>query len=119
MSPGIDSKDPKALGGLVLAASIVYDVNNDGQYQNPVSNPGSPDQQYNALLYLGNMDAPENGCPADFNADGFLDFFDYDDYVGCFETGVCPPGTTADFNGDGFADFFDYDDFVAAFEAGC
>ena len=59
------------------------------------------------------------GCPADFNGDGFLDFFDYDDYVGCFETGNCPAGRTADFNGDGFSDFFDYDDFVAAFERGC
>ena len=58
-------------------------------------------------------------CPADFNDDGFLDFFDYDDYVNCFETGTCPPGKTGDFNGDGFADFFDYDDFVGAFEAGC
>jgi hypothetical protein len=58
-------------------------------------------------------------CPSDFNGDGFLDFFDYDDYVQCFETGACPPGTTADFNQDGFADFFDDDDFVAAFQAGC
>jgi predicted outer membrane repeat protein len=58
-------------------------------------------------------------CPADFNEDGFLDFFDYDDYVTCFETGVCPPGKTADFNGDGFGDFFDYDAFVLAFETGC
>ena len=61
----------------------------------------------------------EGSCPADFNGDGFLDFFDYSDYVGCFETGTCPDGTSADFNGDGFADFFDYADFVAAFEAGC
>ncbi|XVJ57929.1 MAG: hypothetical protein HEQ23_00455 [Tepidisphaera sp.] len=58
-------------------------------------------------------------CPADFNGDGFIDFFDYDDYVGCFESGVCPAGRTADFNGDQFVDFFDYDAFVAAFEAGC
>jgi hypothetical protein len=58
-------------------------------------------------------------CDADFNGDGFLDFFDYDDYVNCFESGACPAGTTADFNGDGFADFFDYDDFVRSFEAGC
>lgn len=57
-------------------------------------------------------------CHADFNADGFLDFFDYTDFVSCFE-GSCPPGTTADFNADGFADFFDYSDFVDAFEAGC
>jgi hypothetical protein len=54
-------------------------------------------------------------CPADFNNDGFLDFFDYDDYVIAYEEGL--PGS--DFNGDGFTDFFDYDDFVAAFEQGC
>jgi hypothetical protein len=57
--------------------------------------------------------------PGDYNADGFPDFFDYDDFVECFETGNCPPGTDADFNRDGFVDFFDYDAFVAAFEAGC
>jgi hypothetical protein len=58
-------------------------------------------------------------CPADFNGDGFTDFFDYDAYVGCFEGGACPDRQSADFNGDGFADFFDYDDFIGAFEAGC
>lgn len=58
-------------------------------------------------------------CAADFNRDCFVDFFDYDDYVRCFEGDGCPAGRTADFNGDGFADFFDYDAFVAAFEVGC
>jgi hypothetical protein len=58
-------------------------------------------------------------CPADFNGDGFLDFFDYDDFVNCYESGSCPPGKTADYNGDGFVDFFDYDDFVSAYELGC
>ena len=116
----IDSKDPKALGGLVLNASIVYDVDQDGDYENAASNPGSLDEQYQVLLYVGNMDPAEApGCPADFNGDGFLDFFDYDDYVNCFETGTCPPGKTADFNGDAFVDFFDYDDYVLAFETGC
>jgi hypothetical protein len=58
------------------------------------------------------------GCPsADFNGDGFTDFFDYDDYVACFE-GAGAPGCNADFNGDGFIDFFDYDAYVFAFE-GC
>ncbi len=61
---------------------------------------------------------PDFVCPsADFNGDGFVDFFDYDDYVACFE-GSCPDGLNADFNGDGFVDFFDYDDYVFAFE-GC
>ena len=59
------------------------------------------------------------GCVADFNGDGFIDFFDYDDYVNCFETGTCPPGRSADINGDDFVDFFDYDDYVNAFETGC
>lgn len=60
----------------------------------------------------------DEGC-ADYNGDGFLDFFDYDDYVSCFQGVACPCGRTADFNGDDFIDFFDYDDFVAAFETGC
>jgi hypothetical protein len=59
------------------------------------------------------------GCPADFNGDQFIDFFDYADYVACFEGAGCPDGTTADFNGDAFVDFFDYADFVTAFETGC
>ena len=58
-------------------------------------------------------------CPADFNRDCFVDFFDYSDYVTCFEGDGCPAGRSADYNGDGFADFFDYADFVAAFEVGC
>jgi cytochrome c peroxidase len=65
-------------------------------------------------------DAGAAGCPsacgpADLNADGFLDFFDYDDYVAAFEAG----NMVADFNEDQFLDFFDYDDYIAAFEAGC
>lgn len=58
-------------------------------------------------------------CPADFNRDGFVDGFDYDDFVACFEGQGCPSGTTADFTGDGFVDGFDYDAFVEAFETSC
>jgi len=58
-------------------------------------------------------------CPADFNEDGFLDFFDFDDFVTCFEGGLCPPGRSGDYDGDGFADFFDFDAFTADFENGC
>ena len=60
-----------------------------------------------------------NPCPADFNGDGFPDFFDFNDFVNCFEGISCPPGRCADFNADGFADFFDFSDFVTAFENGC
>ncbi len=69
--------------------------------------------------WLSLIDPNAPSCPADFNGDGFLDFFDFDDFVACFEGVACPPGADADFNGDGFTDFFDYDEFVAAFEVGC
>jgi T5SS/PEP-CTERM-associated repeat protein len=54
-------------------------------------------------------------CAADFNNDGFVDFFDFDDFVTAFESG----DLIADFNADGFVDFFDFDDFVLSFEEGC
>lgn len=54
-------------------------------------------------------------CPADYNMDAFVDFFDYDEFVSDFQDG----SPRADFNADYFLDFFDYDDFVAAFETGC
>jgi hypothetical protein len=63
--------------------------------------------------------SPIAACLSDFNNDGFVDFFDFDDFALCFEGGACPPGKSADFNSDGFSDFFDFDDFVAAFETGC
>ena len=58
-------------------------------------------------------------CAADFNGDGFVDIYDFTDFVTCFEGGDCPPGKTADFNGDGFPDIYDFTDFVDAFELGC
>jgi probable HAF family extracellular repeat protein len=58
-------------------------------------------------------------CLADFNNDSFVDFFDYSDYVACFEANSCATGQDADFNNDGFVDFFDYTEFVDAFEVGC
>jgi endonuclease/exonuclease/phosphatase family metal-dependent hydrolase len=53
--------------------------------------------------------------PADFNADGTIDFFDYLDFVAAFSN----DDPAADFNVDGSIDFFDYLDFVAAFSQGC
>ena len=58
---------------------------------------------------------PEEPCPADFNGDGQVDFFDYLDFVMAYNE----EDPAADFNGDGQVDFFDYLDFVEAFSAGC
>jgi hypothetical protein len=54
-------------------------------------------------------------CPADFNRDGFVDWFDALLYISRFEDG----SAAADFNADGFLDWFDYDAFIAVFETGC
>lgn len=61
-----------------------------------------------------NIVAPPR-CPADFNEDGSVDFFDYLDFVDAFS--AQQPGS--DFNQDGEIDFFDYLDFVDAFAASC
>lgn len=58
-------------------------------------------------------------CAADFNLDGFLDFFDYAAFVSCYEGRTCPSGRDADYTMDAFVDFFDYAEFVRDFEAGC
>jgi hypothetical protein len=54
-------------------------------------------------------------CPADFNDDGIVDFFDYLDFAAAFDA----ENPYADFNDDGSIDFFDYLDFAAAFDRGC
>lgn len=54
-------------------------------------------------------------CPADYNADGIADFFDYLDFVEDFAANAW----ASDFNRDNIIDFFDYLDFVNAFSAGC
>ncbi|MDX2148748.1 MAG: GC-type dockerin domain-anchored protein [Planctomycetota bacterium] len=57
----------------------------------------------------------ETFCPADFNRDGQVDFFDYLDFAAAFSI----EDSSADFNDDGQVDFFDYLDFAAAFDSGC
>jgi hypothetical protein len=68
---------------------------------------GSSEEQERAMEWVRTHLA----CPADFNADGQVDFFDYLDFAGAFAA----EETAADFNADGQLDFFDYLDFVGAF----
>jgi hypothetical protein len=69
-----------------------------------------------AWVASGDVEAP---CRSDFDGDGFVDFFDLDAFVACFEGEGCPPGRSADFDLDGFVDFFDFDSFIGVFESGC
>jgi len=52
---------------------------------------------------------------ADFNADGFITFEDFDAFIADFEAGL----ETADFDHDGFITFEDFDAFVTEFESPC
>ncbi len=54
-------------------------------------------------------------CPADWNDDDTVDFFDYLDFLDAFNSGTL----AGDFNDDQVVDFFDYLDFVNAFASGC
>lgn len=58
-------------------------------------------------------------CAVDFNGDGFVDYFDFADFVDCFDGLACPPGKSCDFNGDETCDFLDMAAFIEAFESGC
>jgi hypothetical protein len=54
-------------------------------------------------------------CPADFDGNGQVDFFDYLDFASAFSA----ESERADFDHNGQIDFFDYLDFVEAFGEGC
>ncbi|MFO0836197.1 MAG: immunoglobulin domain-containing protein [Phycisphaerales bacterium] len=54
-------------------------------------------------------------CPADFNADGFVNGDDYDAFAELFD--IADPG--ADINHDSFVNGDDYDLFAEHFESGC
>jgi len=55
------------------------------------------------------------GCPSDFDQDGFVTGDDFDAYVAAFELG----SPSSDFDKDGFVTGVDFDAYVAAFESGC
>jgi hypothetical protein len=71
-TPGSRCRDA---GSAALASGGVLDLNG-----NPRVRGGGID--------IGAIESePEPACPVDFNGDGFVDFFDYDDFVAAFETG--------------------------------
>jgi hypothetical protein len=65
----LSTQDPRTLGGLAISAGIIYDVNNDGQFiksTGPNGVPGSPDEDYQVLLYISaSKDCNNNGVPDD------------------------------------------------------
>jgi hypothetical protein len=58
-----------------------------GDYDGGLLDAGGNPRFAGAGVDLGAYEAPEGGCGVDFNGDGFVDFFDYDDFVAAFEAG--------------------------------
>jgi hypothetical protein len=63
------TSDARTLGGMVISAQIVYDNNGDGQFVPSTGTGGtvgSPDEDYQVLLYVGaSSDCNNNGIPDD------------------------------------------------------
>jgi len=49
--PGLDTNDNRAMGGVVISASIIYDTNSDGSFDDCAMQ--GVDEDYNVLLYVG------------------------------------------------------------------
>jgi hypothetical protein len=84
--PDVPTWAPTTLGGVVIYASILYDVNGDGTYNDPTSsnyNPNAPsDEAYNALLYIGaRVPGAPPACIGDLNCDGQINFGDINPFV--------------------------------------
>ncbi len=122
------SPNPEGFEGALIGFSddiYARDTQPNGAFTGGVANGGVDPNEFRffggapnyANFYLNlQADVGPAGCPADFDGDGTVDFFDYDAFVVCFEDPTC---TGADFDGDGTTDFFDYDAFVVAFETPC
>src|SRR5262249_15948388 len=62
---GLAPRSADTLGGLVLGAQIVYDVDGDGNFVTLSSDPNTADQDYRVLLYVGSVTPdPEVACRA-------------------------------------------------------
>jgi hypothetical protein len=94
-----------------LGSSITLPVNTQTAYLVRIG--GYLGARGSGVLTISNIADPS--CPADFNGDTVVDFFDYLDFVAAFSSN----DPAADFNADSVIDFFDYLDFVAAFSSGC
>ncbi len=122
---GLDPSDPLTNGGVIVAAGIIYDRDDDGEFDDPVvggTPTGSVDEEYNVLLYIGALGADDGCALADYDGDtevGILDFLAFLDDFGTCENQPTPctaTGFDADiYNPDGVIDILDFLNFFDLF----
>ncbi|MBU6414051.1 MAG: hypothetical protein KGS45_11315 [Planctomycetes bacterium] len=105
--PQVTETNPSLLTSGVYRITVTTETyaGGKGTTANSLYNPSSPGLA--PILFIE--------CPADYNRDGVVDFFDYLDFSADFDAEDCK----SDFNFDRSIDFFDYLDFTDAFDAGC
>ena len=81
----------------------------DGEPYTPANN----NINSGALVAFDIICIPE--CPADFDGDGTLTFFDVSQFISAYQA----MDPAADVNGDGTLDFFDVSAFLTSYSAGC
>ncbi|MEX0876675.1 MAG: Ig-like domain-containing protein [Phycisphaerales bacterium] len=81
-----------------------------GDPDNPVGDPDVYSEPARVVIRVGPSE-----CPADFNGDGALNFFDISAFIIAFGDG----DLAADFNNDGALNFFDVASFIAQYTDGC
>lgn len=115
---GSTGNDDQTVTGRLTEGLYTLEIELDSRTRLPSDGLADADAIINATLSL---DGAGPRCPSDFNRDGFIDFFDFSDFLSCFEGSDCivPCPGEVDTNDDGFIDFFDLDGFVAGFELGC
>ena len=116
---GLDTADTITNGGVIISASIIYDTDGDGRFNDPTSNIYNPawpaDEAYDVAIYVGHYGDGAPACPGDFNDSGTVDIFDLLGFIDAYTTG----NTAADFNNSGTVDIFDLLGYLDAYNAGC
>ncbi len=108
LSDGVDTSGTRVVGSATLSLRLEnLHVADSGVYVCQVDDGCGAGRSDGAALQVI--------CRADVNADGFLTFEDFDEFVAAFEAGAA----SADFDGDSQLTYDDFDAFVLALEQGC
>lgn len=102
---------------MVISGGMLYIAGSDGNIHEMDPDTGTIARVFHTGIDIQAM-TPEQGlqsCPADYDANGQLNFLDVSRFIDLF-TNQQIPGDT---NGDGMFDFFDISEFIRIYSGGC